>query len=79
MTRRPNLCPTCNTVCTPAEAKEFKSLEARVVELEALLSRAADDIELGWLTIEGVEEKYNTDGSWHVVQDIRAALKEKTI
>ena len=49
--------------------------QARIKELESLLLRAADDIEKGWLSIEGVEETYNTDGSWHVVQDIRTALK----
>ena len=49
--------------------------QARIKELESLLLRAADDIEKGWLSIESVEETYNTDGSWHVVQDIRAALK----
>mgnify|MGYP003644111624 CR=1 FL=1 len=53
--------------------------QARIKELESLLLRAADDIEKGWLSIEGVEETYNTDGSWHVVQDIRAVLEgEKT-
>jgi hypothetical protein len=51
-------------------------LKVQVAELEALLLRAVDDIEKGWLAIDGVEEKYNTDGSWHVVQDIREALKE---
>ena len=59
----------------PRRAMNCEVKEARIKELEALLLRAADDIEKGWLSIEGVEETYNTDGSWHVVQDIRAALK----
>jgi hypothetical protein len=52
------------------------AIREKIAELEALLLRAADDIEKGWLAIDGVEEMYNTDGSWHVVQDIRAVLKE---
>lgn len=54
---------------------DYDVQKARIKELESLLLKAADDIEKGWLSIEGVEETYNTDGSWHVVQDIRAALK----
>lgn len=46
-----------------------------VKNLVEILKRATDDLEKGWLAIEGVEEKYNTDGSWHVVQDARAVLK----
>jgi hypothetical protein len=50
--------------------------DPRVQALVNLLTRAVDDIEKGWLAIKGVEEKYNTDGSWHIVQDARAALAQ---
>ena len=54
--------------------------DARIKKLEALLLRAEDTIGKSWVTIyPDMEEEFNTDGSWHVVQDIRAALKgEKT-
>jgi hypothetical protein len=50
--------------------------DARIAVLEALLLRAEDTIGKSWVTIyPAMEEEFNTDGSWHVVQDIRAALK----
>jgi hypothetical protein len=58
-------------------ARNVEELQAEVARLTNLLLRAVDDIEKGWLAIEGVEEKYNTDWSWHIVQDIRAALEYK--
>jgi hypothetical protein len=63
--------------CFGAEYR-LATAQARIDELEVLLNRAANDIELGWLKTEGVEEKYNTDGSWHVLQDIHAALEDTT-
>jgi len=38
MTDAPNLCPTCRTVITPKEAKEYQALQARIDELEAELA-----------------------------------------
>lgn len=52
------------------------SADPTVQALVNLLTRAVDDIEKGWLAIKGVEEKYNTDGSWHIVQDARATLTQ---
>jgi hypothetical protein len=73
------LCKDFNAsvVARSGQKTKIETLQAEVARLTDLLSRAVDDIEKGWLAIEGVEEKYNTDGSWHVVQDIRAALAHR--
>jgi hypothetical protein len=76
-------CNTCGAETATVEDwncrpdTEADTLRAEVARLTDLLLRAVDDIEKGWLAIEYVEEKYNTDGSWHVVQDIRAALAHR--
>jgi hypothetical protein len=64
--------------CYTCLASRVEHQQNRIAELEVLLRRAADDIGLGWLTIPDVEKIYNTDGSWHIVQDIHAALRGKT-
>ena len=45
MTDAPNLCPTCRTVITPKEAKEYQALQARIAELEALSNGLCDWLE----------------------------------
>jgi hypothetical protein len=68
-------CWECRRADLPATDEQIAA-DPKVQALVNLLTRAVDDIEKGWLAIKGVEEKYNTDGSWHIAQDARAALAQ---
>ena len=59
-----------------AALPDYEAQQTRITELEAVLLRAEDTIKKSWVIIyPDMEEEFNMDGSWHVVQDIRAALK----
>jgi len=44
MSDAPNLCPTCRTVITPKEAKEYQGLQARIEVLGGMVHKRGNDI-----------------------------------
>jgi hypothetical protein len=68
MSRGPNLCPTCNTLCTPQEARKFKSQQAKIAELENALAAASGTIAAmreGGADDEGMAEFWATEGGFY--------------
>jgi hypothetical protein len=68
MTRKPDLCPTCSTLCTPQEAEKFKSQQAKIAELENALSAASGTIaamRADGADDEGMDEFWATEGGYY--------------
>ena len=66
MSRRPNLCPTCNTMCTPQDALKFTSQQAKIAELENALAAASGTIAAmreNGADDEGVDAFWAAEGS----------------
>ena len=61
-----------------AMAADNLRLTGLVERARAVVRHCADDIELGWLKVPDVEDNFNTDNSWHAVQNARAWLAAAT-
>ena len=59
-----------------ATKAQLAECEARLHKAMEALRHCCEDIEKGWLAIPDIEEKFNTDNSWHAVQHAHAVMAE---